>query len=754
MPFIHPILFWLGLGAISIPVAIHILNRRRYKIVDFAAMQFLLEALRKNRRRLQLEEWILLALRCLIVLLLGLALARFTGCDAIDALPVGSASQATIYVLDDSYSMGQTRAGSAALLAAKNDLRERIESLDAAEQASVILTSQPDEPIVPLGPIADKQAVLARLETIQPSDRRTDQAEVLTALARKLGDLPGPKRVVLMSDFRSDDLANAAPAWKKALAALTAAQADLLAMDYGTDPRDNLTIKSFALADPYALLGREVRLALEVRNNSPTAATDIPIALTVTLDRNGQVTTLDLPTARIAEIPPGQVARIEIPYTPSQAGSAVLTAALPADELPGDNTAPLSIDVRRAIRVLMIDGAPGPTLAQSASYFLRHALEPTGQVAHGFDVTVIAPGDIPTARFDEYDMVYLLDLSAFPLLPTERDDGSVENYPDLARLERYVAAGGGVGIFTGPKLNTEFYNGRFYNNGAGLNPLPIRPPAGDPAKRESHVQIDPASIRPGGVMSFFAGPAAAATQLIRFWAFTPADNTALPARASQELPVVQARFNDPGHHPAVVSRAFGAGKVVMIYSTASLRWNDWAIDAVDDLTGLYVLFMADLTERLARPQTGQATAPAGTDIRQPVGPELRDSRALLKAPRAGAEPVALRPAKTPAGWVVIHPAPQQVGTYRMTFTLPDESTRTVLLARQAEPDEGKLTPGRAHALAQATGRDDIPYLDRTTGQQARIQQSARSEYWPWLLTAALAALALETTLARKFGHWT
>lgn len=754
MPFIHPILFWLGLGAVSVPVAIHILNRRRYKIVDFAAMQFLLEALRKNRRRLQLEEWILLALRCLIILLLGLALARFTGCDAIDALPVGSTSQATIFVLDDSYSMGQTHAGSAALLAAKTDLRQRIESLDAAEQASVILTSQPDEPIVPLGPIADKPAVLARIETIQPSDTRTDQAEVLTALARRLGQIPGPKRVILMSDFRAADLANAAPAWKNALTALTAAQADLLAMDYATDPRDNLTIESFALADAYALLGREVRLALKVRNNGQATATNVPIALTVTLDRNGQVTTLDLPATRIAEIPPGQVARIEIPYTPSQAGSVVLTAALPADELPGDNTAPLSIDVRRAVRVLIVDGSPGPTPALSASYFLRHALEPTGQVAHGFDVTVITPGDIPAARFDEFDLVYLLDLAAFPLLPTPRDDGSVENYPDLARLERYVTAGGGLGIFTGPNLNTEFYNGRFYRNGAGLNPLPIRPPSGDPAKRESYVQIDPTSIRPGGMMGFFAGQAAAATQLIRFWAFTPADDAALPEKARASLPVVEARFNDPGHHPALVSRAVGAGKVAMIYSTASLAWNDWAVDAVDELTGLYVLFMADLTERLARPQTGQVTAPAGSDIRQPIPAELRDSRALLKAPRAGAEPVALRPTKTPAGWIVTHPAPQQVGTYRLTFTLPDESTRTVLLARQADPAEGKLTPGRAKALAQATGRDDIPYLDRTTGQQARLSQANRNEYWPWLLAAALAALALETTLARKFGHWT
>ncbi len=55
MPFIHPLLLWLGVCGISIPIAIHIFNRRRFKVVDFAAMRFLMDAMRKNRRRLRVE---------------------------------------------------------------------------------------------------------------------------------------------------------------------------------------------------------------------------------------------------------------------------------------------------------------------------------------------------------------------------------------------------------------------------------------------------------------------------------------------------------------------------------------------------------------------------------------------------------------------------------------------------------------------------------------------------------------------------
>ena len=79
--FVTPAFFAAGLALASIPIIIHILNRRRYRVVDWAAMTFLLQALRKNRRRLRFEQWLLLAVRCCVLLFLGLALARPLGCQ-------------------------------------------------------------------------------------------------------------------------------------------------------------------------------------------------------------------------------------------------------------------------------------------------------------------------------------------------------------------------------------------------------------------------------------------------------------------------------------------------------------------------------------------------------------------------------------------------------------------------------------------------------------------------------------------------
>ena len=46
MGFLNAPLLW-GLAAISLPIVIHLLNRRRFDVVRWAAMDFLLEAQRE-----------------------------------------------------------------------------------------------------------------------------------------------------------------------------------------------------------------------------------------------------------------------------------------------------------------------------------------------------------------------------------------------------------------------------------------------------------------------------------------------------------------------------------------------------------------------------------------------------------------------------------------------------------------------------------------------------------------------------------
>src|SRR5215813_4929393 len=105
MSFLNPA-FLSALALVSIPLIIHLIRRRKLRVVPWAAMEFLRQSQKKQRRRLRIEELILLALRMLIVALAVLAFAR----PVLRALGVPLLSQnARVYailVLDNSFSMG------------------------------------------------------------------------------------------------------------------------------------------------------------------------------------------------------------------------------------------------------------------------------------------------------------------------------------------------------------------------------------------------------------------------------------------------------------------------------------------------------------------------------------------------------------------------------------------------------------------------------------------------------------------------
>src|SRR5258708_4240456 len=104
-------------GAASLPVIIHLLNRKRFRIIPWAAMRFLLAAQKKNTRKLRVEQLLLLVVRVLIVLLSLLGMAAVTKWAEEDlwakAFPEGTilttpGARRThrIIVIDGSMSMG------------------------------------------------------------------------------------------------------------------------------------------------------------------------------------------------------------------------------------------------------------------------------------------------------------------------------------------------------------------------------------------------------------------------------------------------------------------------------------------------------------------------------------------------------------------------------------------------------------------------------------------------------------------------
>ena len=102
--FANPWLLW-GLALGTIPILIHLLHRRTYRETDWAAMRFLLEASRKNSRRMRLEQLILLAVRTLLLLFAVLAFAEPL-VHAVSPQARARTLLQRVIVIDASFSMG------------------------------------------------------------------------------------------------------------------------------------------------------------------------------------------------------------------------------------------------------------------------------------------------------------------------------------------------------------------------------------------------------------------------------------------------------------------------------------------------------------------------------------------------------------------------------------------------------------------------------------------------------------------------
>ena len=75
MALAHLFVLTLGGGLVLTPIVLHLLMKPKPKPFVFPALRFLRESAVSNRRQLRLRQWLLLLLRCLVILLLAAALA-------------------------------------------------------------------------------------------------------------------------------------------------------------------------------------------------------------------------------------------------------------------------------------------------------------------------------------------------------------------------------------------------------------------------------------------------------------------------------------------------------------------------------------------------------------------------------------------------------------------------------------------------------------------------------------------------------
>src|SRR5690606_28261170 len=231
--------------------------------------------------------------------------------------------------------------------------------------------------------------------------------------------------------------------------------------------------------------------------------------------------------------------------------------------------------VTRALRVLVVNGEAAADPYEDEVYLLTVAIRPEGPQFSGNDLTVVDESELETVDLSAYHLVLLANVYRLT------EEAAV-------RLERYVAAGGGVGIFLGDQIDPEIYNRILYRDGRGLLPAQLGEVVVAPRDRAGFVLGQMDQNHP--LMRRFADPQAGLLRGVLAWQFVaaePAKEDAAAAVAAETatrpangapqagaVARVLARFDDPDKRPALVERAFGNGRVLLMTTTVDKEWTN------------------------------------------------------------------------------------------------------------------------------------------------------------------------------------
>ncbi len=662
MTFLSP-LFLLGLGAVLLPVAIHLLSKPRLKRTSWAATRFLVASLQKNRSRMQVEDLILLLLRCLLFALLALMFARPAWLVHALGLDVGQGATTAVIVLDNSASMGQSDGTASRFDQAKTMIDGVLSKLAPGSACALDFVSDRVEPIIPK-PTKDLAIIRRTLAQLQPSDGGSNllvgletAVDTLKAAGAAKGD------IYVLTDSQVS-------AWRE-LGAIRQLQQNHPSLQFhflvvGTQGEDNLGVTGMQISGTLLAVNQPILAAVTVSNWSKTPALKVPVKLSIDSDP-------PLDEGIIPQIDPGASKSITLTARFRQPGYHSLTAVIPGDRLPADNQRSLALQILDQIRILVVEGSPSPDPVTADGFYLKNALlpvRPDQLDAYPVKVTIGATDALESSTLNQYQLVYLSNVAR--LTPVGAQN-----------VRRYVSQGGALIIFPGPATDATYYNSD--PDFSSLLPAKLGRDLDPPGDKktlgwQSHdydhpitrLWNDPASGNLGSV------------QVTHYFPLTPNASASSPAASPQTV----LKYADG--EPAALEQTFGKGKVFLFSSTATTAWTSLPVQPV------FVPFLIRLTTYITSGTTGKLNLAPGEPFGAEVDSDYANKDLFVESPGekkrlagridAGEQNAFMRYART-----------GKAGPYRLY--VGDDPTPKVVFAVQIDPSESDLAQEPADALA-------------------------------------------------------
>lgn len=708
-----------GIAAVSIPIIIHLFHKSRFKIVKWGAM-FLLEAvMRTNQRRVKIEQWILLAIRCIIPALLAFMMARpiWKGANRL----LGDQKTSAVVLLDNSYSMQAGRAGTPNYTVAKDEVSRLVGALPRGSEAHVILMGQGGGGLLE-SPTVDLSRVTQALEKSNAGNGAADVPAALNFAASTLesGAIHEQvRKVIMMTDFQR--VSFSVTETKLLSSSIERLKAQPLApgivfWDVGQDVKENVAIESLEFSKLMVGVGQKIQIRANLRNFGETNRPDLRVTLKV-----------DGKDKAPSQVNLGPSAKGQVLFTTSfdTAGSHVVEIATEADALPADNSILASIPVRDRIPALLVDGAPGatPDDIKSETGYLQIALSPFAagrvELSDLLRPSVVGVEGLNAKALTDAQVVVLANVSRLG------DD-------QLAALTEFVKNGGGLLVFPGDKTDVAWWNGAF----AKLAPLPITSIAGDLKEGAPSVGVVGQRFE-NPALELFNDPrnGSMSEGAVKVWfKLRPPEKTGAVGD-----PVVLARL-DSGD-PFVVEKPFGDGRVIVCATACDADWSNLPARP------FYLPFVQRLCVYLASNVYPPRNLQVGQQLVSFLPADTVGKKATITGPDG--KPVDVAVVKKGERGVVEFGPVREAGLYTLV-PAGGAPLHFVFNTDRNESDLTRLTETEINDLAKGLGVD----LVRSAEEYKSLDSKQRygTEIWKWLLWLLLGVIFLELIVQQIFAR--
>ena len=791
MTFLNGILTFGAIAAL-VPLIIHLFNRSRFKVVAWGAIHLLESVLRKNRRQVQLEQIILLIIRCIIPILLALALARMvvtewgpflnriilplvalgflimvallprakilwgtlcacillyilgaeTGIipnpnsqDSVRTLS-GDVPSSTVFLLDDSFSMNAKDGFSQA----RNFSKSLLNDLGKGSEASVIRMGGSPAPLF-AKPTSENETLAQRTDLLKA---QSDRIPILDALDQALGAIhsgKNPKKeIILLSDFRKSDWENldlaGLSSFKERMQEETI-QPVLTIIDFGDDKNQNVSVEEIELSATSVGIGQNIKIRENLRNwGDNVYEGDLVARLFI----DGADSHID---EALLSLPAKETTQVLFTHRFSEAGSHTIGIDLSvADDLPQDNRRSASITVIDRLGVLLIDGDPSKEWLRGETDFVKLALTPFFETESKKDLETKDLIDAQVVSASNFDPVQNLKKQSLVVLANV----SKLSEESTKAIEAFVTEGGGLWVCAGDQMDLDWYNKELGTTGTGLLPMPILS-----EKKKSTNE----NIKTHIVSSFFDHPALSLFNDPRNGSLADAEIQnwiQLDERQSKLEKNITVLARLETGDPLLVEKKIGEGVVLFLGTSIDTDWTNLPARSC------YLPLAQQIASYLADQVTPPRNLLSGSTLTHylPEGEPEENQNYQLTLPNGQMRTLV---PNTKGKRALVEFADTRLhGIYK----LKSENNNVVYFAVGASSSESRLerlskeeikdkTMGLAETIDIIDGTNNNPLI---AYRKLDNERKFGRETWKILLGAVLALILLEVILQRSFGKVT